>query len=81
MSRPMPLEELGLLCLLERVDASDPQVDRISRYGLLQSGLITEGESPSLTQEGAARLSELRQWRAELPEDLPAPGRRASRGR
>lgn len=61
----MPLEELGLLCLLEKVGGEAPDMDAYARYGLLQEGLITQGEVPALTRKGAARLGELRAWREE----------------
>ena len=62
---PMPLEELGLLCLLEKVDGKDDDMDAYARHGLLQKGFITAGAIPVLTKKGAARLRELRTWREE----------------
>ena len=62
---PMPLEELGLLCLLEKVGGKDDDMDAYARHGLLQQGFITPGEVPVLTKRGAARLKELRAWREE----------------
>lgn len=63
MPSTMPLEELGLLCLLERVGSSGGEVDGYARYGLLHRGLITDGEPPKLTQAGVTRLTELRRQR------------------
>lgn len=67
---PMPLEELGLLCLLEKVEVDDSEMDVYARHGLTQEGLIKAGSVPSLTKKGRARLDELRAWReeGELPE-------------
>lgn len=72
MRHPMPLEELGLLCLLERVEAPDGRLDGFARYGLMQRGLVKDDGGPVLTQEGAVRLAELRQWRAELSDEAPS---------
>lgn len=66
MSRPaMPLEELGLLCLLEKVGGKNDDMDVYARHGLLQQGFITPGPSPKLTKKGTARLKDLRAWREE----------------
>lgn len=62
---PMPLEELGLLCLLEKVGGLDDDMDAYARHGLLQQGFITGGTIPTLTKKGVARLQELRAWREE----------------
>lgn len=62
---PMPLEALGLLCLLEKVGGDEDDMDVYARHGLLQQGLITAGPGSSLTEKGAARLEELRAWREE----------------
>lgn len=67
---PMPLEELGLLCLLEKVGGKDDDMDAYARHGLLQEGLISAGKVPALTKKGAARLTELRAWREEGEVDL-----------
>ena len=70
MPRTLPLEELGLLQLLEKISGNAGNaIDRFSRYGLLQSGLITEGEPPLLTELGAMRLAELRLARDELSSE------------
>ncbi len=70
MPRTMPLEELGLLQLLEKIsDNAGNAIDRFARYGLLQSGFITDGEPPVLTQLGSARLAELRLARDEWSVD------------
>lgn len=66
MPRPkMPLEELGLLCLLEKVGEPDGDMDAYARYGLVENGWITDGDPPRLTRKGADRMAELRAWRAE----------------
>lgn len=62
---PMPLEELGLLCLLEKVDVDDSEMDVYARHGLMREGLIEAGSVPSLTSKGRDRLDELRNWREE----------------
>jgi hypothetical protein len=62
---PMSLEDLGLLCLLEKVEVDDSEMDVYARHGLMQEGLIQAGSVPSLTKKGAARLDELRAWREE----------------
>ena len=73
MPRPaMPLEQLGLLCLLEKV-TSEEGIDGIALYGLSQRGLITSSEPIGLTQAGAERLAELRKWRSEVEEELDSP--------
>lgn len=69
MPSPLPLEELGLLCLLEKIETSG-EVDGIARYGLLQRGLVTASDPPALTTNGAARLAELRRWRADHADDI-----------
>ena len=70
MPRTLPLEELGLLQLLEKISGNTGNaIDRFSRYGLLQIGLITEGEPPLLTELGAMRLAELRLARDELSSE------------
>lgn len=75
MSRPkMPLEELGLLCLLEKVGSTDADMDAYARHGLLRDGLITSGEPPALTEAGLARIEELRKWRDEGELDLEGEG-------
>lgn len=66
MTRPrMPLEELGLLCLLEKVGGAADDMDAYAKHGLLQQGFITPGPDPQLTKKGAARLKDLRAWREE----------------
>lgn len=70
----MPLEDLGLLCLLERIDSTAERVDGYARYGLLQRGLITDADPPALTPAGSARLAELKRIRAELADDLGRSG-------
>ena len=69
---PMPLEELGLLCLLEKIGGDDDDIDVYARHGLLQQGFISSGPTPRLTKKGAARLRELRAWREEGEVD-PGP--------
>lgn len=69
---PMPLEDLGLLCLLEKVDGRHDDMDAYARHGLLQEGLITAGDVPALTKKGVARLLELRAWREEGEVDIPS---------
>lgn len=81
MPQNMSLEELGMLQLLEKIsEDSNAVIDRFARYGLNQGGLITDGQPPRLTEQGAARLEELRQARdapgAEpglVPEADPDP--------
>ena len=69
-SQDMSLEELGLLQLLEKISGNaGAAIDRFAHYGLVQAGLITEGDPPSLTESGAAKLEELRRERA-----APVPG-------
>lgn len=68
----MPLEELGLLCLLEKIGSSEEPMDAYARYGLLQHGLITDSEPPRRTEAGEARMAELQAWRDE-GEDDPGP--------
>lgn len=63
-SPDLHLEALGMLCLLEKIETSG-ELDGFARYGLKQAGLITGDERPELTRKGAARLAELRQWRAD----------------
>ena len=76
MPRPkMPLEELGLLCLLEKVGSPEDDMDAYARYGLLKDGLITDTEPPALTEAGHARLDELRAWRDEGEVDVESPSR------
>ena len=54
-SQDMSLEELGLLQLLEKISGNaGAAIDRFARYGLVQAGLITEGEPPRLTESGVA---------------------------
>ena len=73
MPRTMPLEELGLLQLLEKIsDNAGNAIDRFARYGLLQSGLITDADPPVLTEMGSLRLAELRLARDELAVDRDA---------
>lgn len=75
MPRPnMPLEELGLLCLLEKVGKTDDDMDAYARHGLLRDGLITDGEPPRLTRAGIARIEALRKWRDEGEVDLEGDG-------
>ena len=64
------MEELGLLQLLERIsENAGNAIDRFSRYGLLQGGLITDNDPPALTELGSLRLAELRLARDELAVD------------
>ena len=64
--KKMPLEDLGLLQALEKINENTgTAIDRFARYGLVQGGLITDGEPPRLTELGAARLDELRRARDE----------------
>lgn len=73
MPRTLPLEELGLLQLLEKInDNCGKAIDRFSRYGLLQNGLITDADPPRLTEQGSRRLAELRLARDELSVDRDA---------
>ena len=74
-SQDMSLEELGLLQLLEKISGNaGAAIDRFARYGLVQAGLITEGDPPSLTESGAAKLEELRREpEMPLPDADPDP--------
>ena len=61
MPNSLHLEELGLLQLLERIsEQAGGAIDRFSRYGLVQGGLITDTDPPMLTELGRDRLAELR---------------------
>ena len=76
MARPkMPLEELGLLCLLEKVGDATDDMDAYAKLGLVQDGLVTDSDPPRLTRLGEQRLAELREWRDEGEVDLDAPTR------
>ena len=46
-----------------------PRTLPLEELGLLQSGLITEGEPPLLTELGAMRLAELRLARDDLSSE------------
>ena len=73
-SQDMSLEELGLLQLLEKINGdAGAAIDRFARYGLVQAGLITEGEAPRLTEQGNEKLADLRRER-EAPVPLTAAG-------
>ena len=74
-SQDMSLEELGLLQLLEKISGNaGAAIDRFAHYGLVQAGLITEGEPPRLTESGVAKLEELRREReAPMPAADPDP--------
>lgn len=74
MHTTLPLEDLGLLQLLERIsDNSGKAIDRYSRYGLLQNGFITDADPPALTALGARRLAELRLARERLQAVRSSP--------
>ena len=73
MPTTMTLEDLGLLQVLEKISENAGEaIDRFARYGLFQSGLITDGDPPLLTDLGAARLVELRQAREGKATDRDA---------
>ena len=62
-----------MLQLLEKInDNCGKAIDRFSRYGLLQNGLITDADPPRLTEQGSRRLAELRLARDELSVDRDA---------
>ena len=61
MPTGMPLEEIGLLHLLEKINVkATATIDRFARYGLVEGGLITDEDPPGLTACGHERLAELR---------------------
>ena len=69
-SQEMSLEQMGLLQLLEKINGSaGAAIDRFARYGLVQAGLITDDEPARLTEQGNAKLAELRRER-----EAPMPG-------
>ncbi|MFP7723716.1 hypothetical protein [Lysobacter sp. A3-1-A15] len=81
MPRPaMPLEDLGLLCLLEKIGTSGEPVDAYARLGLIRRGLVTNSETPALTDAGRAMMSELRDWRDEGEVDPGTPDSGVSPG-
>ena len=59
----MPLEALGLLCLLEKVGKEDGDMEAFARHGLQQNGYVDPRDPSRLTEAGAARLRDLRAWR------------------
>lgn len=66
----MTLEELGLLQLLEKIsEDAGAAIDGFARFGLAQSGLITDAGALRLTDLGSARLDALRQARDAATED------------
>ena len=75
MPTTLSLEDLGLLQVLEKISENAGEaIDRFARYGLFQSGFITDGEPPLLTELGASRLVELRRAREGKATDLdPSP--------
>ena len=76
----MPLEDLGLLCLLEKVADNDTDMDAIAQRGLRRGELITADAVPDLTQRGIDRLDELRAWREEGEDADRQAAERASVG-
>jgi len=61
MPDAMPLEEIGLLQILEKINVNAAAtIDRFARYGLIEGGLITDEDPPGLTARGHERLAELR---------------------
>lgn len=62
---PMPVDELGLLCLLEKVGEGATNLDGYAHHALFNKGLVTGGPESRLTTSGQARLAELRAWREE----------------
>lgn len=55
----MTIEELGLLKILERLEADGGALGPSVRFALSERGLI-EGDPPELTQKGEQVLEELR---------------------
>lgn len=54
------LEELGMLKVLERIEAGTAQLELPVRVILIQSGLVEAGSIPALTDQGRELLLQLR---------------------
>lgn len=60
------LEELGMLKVLERIEAGSVQLELPVRVALIQRGLIDPASAPALTEQGRELLLQLRMRDAEL---------------
>lgn len=60
------LEELGMLKVLERIEAGSGQLELPVRVALIQRGLIDPASAPALTEQGRELLLQLRLRAAEL---------------
>ena len=62
------LEELGLLKVLERIEAGEGPIELAVRVGLIQRGLIEAGDPPALTPLGLELLRHLQLLRSDVRE-------------
>lgn len=63
------LEELGMLKVLERIEAGSGQLELPVRVALIQRGLIDPASEPALTEQGRELLLQLRLRSAELRDE------------
>lgn len=66
MRNGLPLVDLGLLQLLERIERGTQVIDALIRHGLVNQGLILAGVTLELSDEGRRTIAALRARREEL---------------
>lgn len=56
----IPLDQLGLYYMLERIHKGTANVNDFIRVGMFQAGLIDDSDPPQLTEAGKHKLQALR---------------------